>query len=120
MDSYTLIVSPAASSTRLLLRHGPDELLRAILPPPLHVRHARAAMTLIEGLSLWVDTRLPVVLSVDAEQASDCLGLADELGVGTHSVYCRVDVVERGRRRLGYRIRGVGDFSDLRQLWLLP
>jgi hypothetical protein len=48
-----------------------------------------------------------------------CLGLTDELGMGAQSVFYRVDVVERGRRRRrGTRIRGVGDFGDLRQLHL--
>jgi hypothetical protein len=65
---------------------GPDELLRAILPAPTRVRHERAVMTFLEGLSLWLDATLPVVLSVDARQASFCLGLTDELGLGARSV----------------------------------
>jgi len=37
------------------------------------------------------------------------------------SVFYRVEVSERGgRRRRGARIRGVGDFGDLRQLRLVP
>src|SRR5215813_14002192 len=67
MDSYTAVLSPTAKWTRLLVSHGPDELLRAILPPPAQVRHRYAAATLLEGLSLWLDTRLAVVLSVGAE-----------------------------------------------------
>jgi hypothetical protein len=58
---------------------------------------------------------------VDARQASFCLGLTDELVLGARSVYYRVEVSERGRRqRRGTRIRGVGDFGDLRQLRLVP
>jgi hypothetical protein len=73
----------------------------------------------VEGLSLWLDTRLAVALSVDAKEAGFCLGLTDELGLGAQSVFYRVDVAERGRRRRrGTRIRGVGDFGDLRQLHL--
>ena len=120
MDSYKVVVSPTTKWTRILVSYGPDELLRAILPPPSHVRHERAAATLIQGLSLWFDTTLPVVLSVDAREASFCLGLTDEMGVGVHSVFYRVEVAERGRRRRrGTRIRGVGDFADLRQLRLV-
>jgi hypothetical protein len=121
MDSYKAVLSPTAKWTRLLVSHGPDELLRAILPPPSQVRHERAATTLLEGLSLWLDTRLAVVLSVDAGEAGFCLGLTNELGIGDQSVFYRVEVTERGRRRRrGTRIQGVGDFADLRQLRLVP
>jgi hypothetical protein len=120
MDSYKAVLSPTAKWTRLLVSQGPDELLRAILPPPSQVRHERAAATLLEGLSLWLDRRLAVALSVDAREAGFCLGLTDELGIGTQSVFYCVNVAERGhRRRRGTRIRGVGDFADLRQLHLV-
>lgn len=121
VETYKVVLSPSTSWTRVLVSHGPDELLRAILPPPTRMRHERAVTTFLEGLSLWLDEILPVVLSVDARQASFCLGLTDELGLGARSVYYRVEVSERGRRqRRGTRIRGVGDFGDLRQLRLVP
>lgn len=60
------------------------------------------------------------MLSVDARQASFCLCLTDELGIGVRSAYYGVKMSERGRRRRrGTRIRGVGDFGDLRQLHLV-
>lgn len=103
----------------MLLSHGPDELLRAILPPPSAVHHERAAITLLEGLSLWLDAKLHVVLSVDEREAGFCLGLTDEMGIGMRSVYFDVEVHDRrARRQRGQRIRGVGDFADLRQLYL--
>jgi hypothetical protein len=118
MDSYRLLLSPSSKWTKVLLTHGPDELLKAQLPPPSQVRHERAATTLIEALSLWLDTTLPVVLCVDAQDAGFCLGLTDELGLGLRSVFYRVEVTERegARRRRGIRIPGVGDFRDMRQL----
>jgi hypothetical protein len=120
MESLQVVLAPSPRWTRVLVSHGPDELLRAVLPPPSQVRHERAAATLLEGLSLWLDTRLPVVLCVDARDAGFCLGLTDEMGLGQRSVYYQVDVRERGRkRRRGTRIRGVGDFGDLRQLRLV-
>ena len=66
MDDCKLLLSVSNQWTKLLLLHGPDEILKARLPPPLQVRHERAAATLLEGLSQWLDTRLPVALSVDA------------------------------------------------------
>jgi hypothetical protein len=94
------------------------------LPPPSALHHEQAAIALLQGLSLWFDDKLRVVLSVDAREAGFCLGLTDEMGLGMRSVYFDVEVHDRGaRRRRGQRIRGVGDFADLRQLslwWLVP
>jgi hypothetical protein len=120
MEPYKLMLAPSSRWTRVLLTHGPDELLRAILPPPSQVRHERAAATLVEGMALWLDVALPVVLSVVDRDASFCLGLTDELGVGRQSIYYRVEVSSPVARRRGSRIRGVGDFDDLRQLRLVP
>ena len=116
---YTVVMIPSATRTRVLLSHGPDELLRAILPSPSQLRHERGAITFLESLSLWLDAKLHVVLSVDARQAGFCLGLTDEMGLGMRSVYFDVEVHDRtARRRRGQRIRGIGDFTDLRQLYL--
>jgi len=120
---YTVVLVPTTIRTRALVSHGPDELLRASLPAPSQVRHERAVITFLEGLSLWFDARLRVVLCVDARQAGFCLGLTDEMGRGTRSVYYAVEVRERGvRHRREQRIRGIGDFADLRQqrmAWLV-
>ena len=116
MHPYTVTIVPSDLRTRVLLTQGPDELMRAILPPPQDVRHERAAATLLEGLSMWLDHKLHVVLSVDAQETSFCLGLTDELGVGHHRVFYDVAVADRKtRRRRGTRIRGIGDFADLRR-----
>lgn len=117
--NYTVVMIPSATRTRVLVSQGPDELLRAILPSPSAVHHERAAITFLQGLSLWLDSKLRVVLSVDARQAGFCLGLTDEMGIGIRSVYFNVEVHDRrARRRRGQRIRGIGDFADLRQLHL--
>jgi hypothetical protein len=121
MESYKVVLSPSANWTRVLLTHGPDELLRAILPPPSQVLRDRPVPTFLEGLAEWLDVRLPVVLSVDARETGCCLGLTDDLGLGKTCLYYQVEVQERGvRRRRGTRIRGLGDFGDLRQLRLVP
>lgn len=94
--------------------------MRANLPPPSCVRYERAVTTFLEGLSMWLDHKIQVVLSVDAQGASFCLGLTDELGIGHQHVFFDVSVSLRKPRphRRGARIRGLGDYSDLRQLIL--
>lgn len=116
---YTVVIIPSATTTRVLVSHGCDELLRAILPPPSSVHHERAAIAFLQGLSMWLDAKLHVVLSVDEREAGFCFALADEMGIGMRSVYFDVEVHDRrARRRRGQRIRGIGDFADLRQLYL--
>ena len=107
MSEFTVSLTPSPTATQVRLLRGRDVLLAAELPPPAAVRHNRAASVLLEALSLWLDARLRVVLSVDAKDASFCLDLTDELGHGVHSVYYEVDVVtgcsrsraDRPRRR---------------------
>ena len=117
--TYQVAIVPSATRTRVLVTEGPDELLRAILPPASRL-HARAAITFLEGLSLWVQAKLHVVLCADAE-AGCSLGLTDELGVGVRSLFFDVEVRDGAarRRRRGRRIRGIGDFVDVRQLRLV-
>jgi len=112
-------IAPSETRTRILVMDGTDELLRAELPPGRQLPHRRAAATLLEGLSLWLNTRLHVALSADAQDASYYLGLVDDLGCETRSVFFEVSLVEPRSRRRGKRILGVGDFRDLRQLSLL-
>lgn len=116
---YQVVIVPSATRTRVLVTEGSDELLRAVLPSS-QLRHERATTTFLEGLALWLDAKLHVVLSVDAKEAGFCLGLTDEMGVGVRSLFFDVEVRDRRvRRRPGRRIRGVGDFADLRQLRLV-
>lgn len=119
--TYTVVMVPSVARTRVLVMAGSDELLRAVLPPPSRLQHERAAITFLESLALWLNGKLHVVLSVDGKEAGCCLGLTDELGVGVHSLFFEVEVRDRrARRRRGQRIRGIGDFADVRQLRLTP
>jgi len=86
-------------------------MLRAALPPP-GVAHPRAASLLLEGLSLWMDRPLSVVLCADAGGDSSPLGLCDGFGFGNENLHYSVEVIERGRRP------SMGTFRDLRQLSL--
>jgi hypothetical protein len=119
MSQYTVMLSSSASRTRLLLLDGQDELMRAVLPPGHLLRQRRAASALLEGLSLWLDARLSVVLSADEGEASYYLDLVDDLGQPVRGLYFEVRMVERRTRRRPRRLGGVSDFADLRQLSLL-
>jgi hypothetical protein len=119
MERALVTLVSSASRTRVLVKVGPDELLRANLPPLSRVRHERAAKVLLEALSLWLDERLCVALSADESADYFRLDLTDELGAGARSVYYAVEVVERRPRRRGSRIRDLGDFRELHQLALL-
>jgi hypothetical protein len=119
--TYKVVIVPSATRTRMLVSEGPDELLRAVLPPSSQLQYERATITFLESLALRLNAKLHVVLSVDAKEAGCCLGLTDELGVGMRSLFFDVEVRDRRlRRRPGRCIRGVGDFTDLRQLRLVP
>jgi hypothetical protein len=121
MEPYTVLISPSMGRTRVLLTRGPDELLRACLPSPPRIWDERSMPVFLEGLALLLDSAVRVVLSVDEQQAALCLGLTDEMGLGRTSLFYQVEVITRpARRRRGQRIRGIGNFADLRPLRLLP
>jgi hypothetical protein len=119
MSRYIVSLAPSQSRTRVLLLDGKDEIMRAVLPPGPPLRHRQAARTFLEGLSLWLDSKLHVALSADASDASYYLELVDEFGCGTRGVFYDVEVVEPSAHRRGRRLRGVGNFADLRQLSLV-
>lgn len=109
MSRFDLFIKPAATTTRLLLAHGGEELLRAALPTP--TLSPRAAPTLCEALALWLDRPLCVALCADDLDSPSVLGLCDELGLGRRTVHYDVELVLPRRR-------GLGSFRDLRQLAL--
>lgn len=119
-ESITVTIAPELVQTRLLVVSNGQDLVKAVLPPS-YAAHPRAAATLLEGLALWHQRRLSVVLYVDEPERSSCaLSLCDALGHGERNVHYEVGVAvrEHRRRRAGHRIAGVGDFRDLRQLRL--
>ncbi len=118
MHPYTVAIVPTRTRTRILLVHGPNELLRAALPPSPLPAHEHSLAPLLTGLSLWLGERLRAVLCVDAREAGFCLGLTDELGSGARSLYFDVEVAPRRALARGVRLGGVGDFRSLHQLVL--
>jgi hypothetical protein len=117
MDRMTVTMEPRLDQTRVLVMAGRDEVMRAVLGPARGT-HPRAAATLLEGLSLWHQQALSVVLSADVEGCSSALRLCDGLGLGERSVHYEVEVALREHRRRARRLGGLGCFRDLRQLCL--
>lgn len=120
MDSPSLLMWPSATQTRLLLTHGPEEKLRAVLPPLTHLRQGRAVTTLLEGLALWMDAPLRVVLCANATAVSYWLGLTDARGVGMRGLFYEVQLVAPRDKRLCAEVDGLGDFEDMHVLREAP
>lgn len=112
--SATVTIMVSSHNTRLLVTQGPDELMRAVLPPNDHVRYSNAAPLLLQGIACWLDTSLEVVLSAAGQQLSSCLGLTDVFGIAESSVYYTVKAVDRDvKRPRPRRLGGLGDFRQL-------
>ena len=118
MDPYVSIV-PSKARTKVVMRLGPDVILKGSLPALAGLRRTRAVTTLLEALSLWMDERVFVALDAAEQEAAFCCGLTDEFGIGVHSVFYAVQVVRPGFSRRGKRIHGVADFGG-GQLRLVP
>jgi hypothetical protein len=117
MERLVATMQPLPRETRLLVMAGQDEVMRAVLGPTT-ASHPRAAPTLLEGLALWHQRAVSVVLCADVSACSSATRLIDDLGFGERTVHYEVEVALRGHRRRGRRIHGLGHFADLRQLCL--
>ena len=107
-----LVCKPSPEMTRLYLTCDGNEMLRAVLPPP-GTAHPRAAPTVLEGLSLWLQRPLSVVLYADVANVSSALGLCDGFGIGNQTLHYEVEVFDPLRP-----CQRLGSFRDLRQLAL--
>jgi hypothetical protein len=114
MDTLTVTIAPERDRTRLLMMHGTNEILRALLPPPTEAHH-RAAATLLEGLALWYQRPLSVVLCVDDTSNSYALDLCDALDFGKRTLHYDVGIAVKDRPRRRHRLGGLGDFRELRR-----
>jgi hypothetical protein len=61
--------------------------------------HPRAASTLLEGLALWQQRPLGVVVCVDGQSDGHALGLYDALGLGRRTLHHEVGVAYHHARR---------------------
>lgn len=116
MDRLHVVIAPKKDCTEVLAMSGPDEVLRARLGAPSLV-HRLAAPLLLEGLSLWHQRPLSVVLSVPESGDSSPLtrSLSDGFRFGDSTLHYVVDVLGQGRHR-SERLAGPGDFRSLRRL----
>jgi hypothetical protein len=118
LDKIVVTMAPERDRVRILARAGAQDLLKAVLGPA-ESTHPRAAATLLEGLSLWHQQALSVVLVAADPSDGSALRLCDGLGFGQRSVHFEVGIATRDRRARRRRVlSGLGDFRDLRQLSL--
>jgi hypothetical protein len=108
-------IVPTREHTDLLVTDGPHEVLKARLRTGASI-HRCALRNLLEGLSLWFQQPLRVVLSAECNSMWESLGLTDGMGFGDSNLYYEVEVVPPDiQRRRGHRIRGLGSFSHARR-----
>lgn len=110
-----LVVTVVAtrSETRVLVTVGRDEVMKARLGPAGKT-HRLAVPMLLEAIALWYQRRVHAVISAGADAISSDLGLSDGLGYGAETVHYEVEWVDPRDRR-GRRVRGLGDFRDVRR-----
>lgn len=113
----TAILKTSPHATRVLVRLGDDEVLKAILPAPPLPPHVRALPTLLEALALWHQAPVRAVLSATEQESWSRLGLVDPLELGRDTVHYTVELRHRAPGR-GQRLSGLGSFAELRQLEL--
>jgi hypothetical protein len=111
--TITVTVRATRTTTLLLVRQEADEIMIARLGPPTWA-HRHALPTMLEGLALWFQSRLHVVLCVANEEVASSTGLVDGLGLGVSTLH--FDVVRpRGIRPRSRRLRGVRGLAGLRR-----
>ena len=116
MGRMTVTIAPTRDRVRILATTLGRDVLKAVLPPaPMH---PRAATTLLEGLSMWQGKPLSVVLSVDESERGCAMGLLDALDFVESTLFYEVTVAAPDPRR-HQRLRGLGEFADLRRLALV-
>jgi hypothetical protein len=113
-EPIMVTIKASSAETALLVKQGPDELMIARLGPGSFA-HRRALPALMEALALWFQSRIYVVLCAQTEEVASSTGLVDGLGCGLGTLHFEVDVLLPGPRRAGARLRGLGDFRELRR-----
>jgi hypothetical protein len=114
----TVTIAPTRDRVRLLATTLGRDVMKAVLPP-FEMAHRRAATTLLEGLSLWHGAPLSIVLSAEHPDGSCAMGLLDALDFGQQTLFYGVTLAVDDHVSRRPRLRGLGEFADLRRLALL-
>ena len=113
MDPITETISPERTRTRIQAEASDQRILRAILGPAAEA-DSRAAVALLEGLALWTQRPLSVVVCVArGDTSSGAIELCDALEVGRQRLFFDVGVALLDPHALRRRPGGVGEFRDL-------
>jgi hypothetical protein len=117
MDELVMTISATAAETRVLLTHGPDEVLKARLRAVATPAHRFAGPMLCEAMALWHDRRVRAVVSAESEETLFALGLCDGLGIARATLHYVVEplFMDQPRRR-GQRLSGLGNFRGEHRL----
>lgn len=121
MKDIWMAVAPERQATRVIAMAGPNEtILKARLAPS--PAHPRAMATLFEAVALWQGTQVRAALcAAEKDGVSDTSLYRDafaDFGGLLYTLDWVPGVGKLGKRRRHRDLRGVGDFSDLRQLVL--
>jgi hypothetical protein len=110
-------IAATASETRVLLKQGPNEVLKARLRAVSKPAHRFAGPMLCEAMALWHDQRVRAVVSAESEDILFALGLCDGLGISHATLHYVVQPLFRDDPpRRGQRLRGLGDFQPEHRL----
>ena len=114
-NDLMMVIRPEANETKMLLMDGPDQVMKAVLAPSSRAHH-RAASTLVEGLALWYQRPLSIVLYVDSWAEPFVAGFCDELGLGERHLHYEVEVVDRRPVRDTKQLSFRSCFSELEEI----
>lgn len=110
MDKLVMTIAATACETRILLTHGPDEVMKARLRAVSKPVHRFAGPMLCEAMALWHDQRVHAVVSAESEEILFALGLCEDLGVAHCTLHYVVHPLLQDERRRGRRLAGLGEF----------
>jgi hypothetical protein len=111
MDKLVMTIAATACETRILLTHGPDEVMKARLRAVSRPAHRFAGPMLCEAMALWHDQRVHAVVSAESEEILFALGLCEDLGVAHCTLHYVVHpLLQDEQRRRGRRLSGLGEF----------
>jgi hypothetical protein len=118
MDELVMTISATARETRVLLMHGPDEVMKARLRAVATPAHRFAGPMLCESMALWHDQRVRAVVSAESEDVLFGLGLCDGLGVARATLHYVVQPLfsDDPPPRRGQRLSGLGNFRGEHRL----